>query len=324
MKNTVTTPSSNVIRVGTRGSRLALIQTSQVIASLVAKHTGFTFETVVVKTAGDRDKVSPVKALGVGVFIKQLETALRNGVIDLAIHSFKDLPSQLDYDMMVAATPQREDARDVLVNRWNTTLMELPNGANIGTSSPRRQAQILSKRSDLNIKPMRGNVDTRILKANAGVDYDGTILAAAGLVRLGCLPRASEILDPAHFVPAVGQGALAVEVLASETRAIRLAQAINHNETNVAVTAERAFLAWMGGGCNMPLGAHGHVENGRLTLRGFVSNADGTRTIRRTTTGSVKEASETGRYLAKQIADEGGKEILMSVVELPPANNIST
>ncbi len=324
MKNIVTTSSSNVVRVGTRGSRLALIQASQVIARLVAEHTGFAFETVVVKTAGDSDKVSPVQALGVGVFIKQLETALRNGDIDLAIHSFKDLPSQLDDDMIIAATPPREDARDALVNRWNATMMELPTGANIGTSSPRRKAQILSKRSDLNIKPMRGNVDTRILKANAGVDYDGTVLAAAGLVRLGSLPRASEILDPSHFVPAVGQGALAVQALSSETRSINLAQAINHNETSVAVTAERAFLAWMGGGCNIPLGAHGHVENGRLTLRGFVSNADGTHTVKRTTTGSVKEASDTGRFLAKQISDEGGKEILMSVVEVPPSNNIST
>ena len=324
MKNTLTTPSSNVVRVGTRGSRLALIQTSQVIAGLVAKHRGFAFKTVVVKTAGDHDKVSPIQALGVGVFIKQLETALRNGVIDLAIHSFKDLPSQLDDDMIIAATPRRADARDVLVNRWNTTLMELPTGANIGTSSPRRKAQILSKRADLNIKPIRGNVDTRILKANAGIDYDGTVLAAAGLVRLGSLPSASEILDPCHFVPAAGQGALAVQALASETRSIHLAQAIDHNETSVAVTAERAFLAWMGGGCNIPLGAHGHVENGRLTLRGFVSTADGTHTVKRTTTGSVKEASDMGRFLAKQISDEGGAEILMSVVGMPPSNNIST
>lgn len=304
------------LRVGTRGSALARHQTDRVVGEIAARHPDVDIEVVEVPTVGDRDRDAPVERLGVGVFVSALEQALADGRVDLVVHSLKDLPSKLDASFEIAAVTVREDPREALVNRWGVTLEALPPGARIGTGSPRRKAQLLAFRPDLAVLPMRGNVDTRLRKA-AGSDgggYDGAVLAAAGLARLDRLTEVSEFLDPARFVPAPGQGALAVEIRAGDSRARDLMGAVADAETTQCATAERAFLARLEAGCTLPVAAYATVHAGELRLAGFVSDRKGTNPLMGDRAGSPQKATETGSELAEEMIRRGALELLHGAV----------
>lgn len=306
------TVARTVIRVGTRSSRLATRQTGLVVVAIAARHPELKLELVQVTTRGDEDRSSPLSAMGVGVFVKALEEALAEERVDLVVHSLKDVPSELPSGFEIAAAMEREDPRDVLVNRWLVPLEALPDGARIGTGSPRRRAQLLAARPDLEVLPIRGNVETRLDKAFAGStgDYDGAVLAAAGLARLERLEDASEFLNPDEFVPAVGQGALAVEIRAGDEQMRSLVATTGHLPTLVATTAERSFLAAMGGGCSVPISAHAIVESDTIRIVGFAADPDGKQVIRRRASGPRSEASDIARRLADEMLAAGARELL--------------
>ncbi len=307
--------TSATIRVGTRSSALALRQTGMLVDALAEAHSGIRFELVEISSRGDADRTSDLAQLGVGVFVKALEDALEEDRVDLAIHSLKDLPSVTRTGFELAAVTARENPRDALVNRWNFPLADLPEGARIGTGSPRRRAQLLSARPDLNVLPMRGNVPTRIAKALAGADgeYDGAVLAAAGLSRLGRLDEAAEFLDPSIFVPAAGQGSLAVEIREGDSEVREVAAAVADEDATVASTAERAFLTELGGGCSVPVAAYGRMQDGSLVLSGFVSDLDGKNALRETAVGDPGRAAAFGTELAQRLVAQGAREMLAEI-----------
>jgi hydroxymethylbilane synthase len=290
--------------VGTRGSALALAQTQEVLEQLKACHPAVEFVTKVIRTSGDRGQIREI-----GAFVKELEDALQRGEIDLAVHSLKDLPTQLPGGLVIAAVPRRADSRDVLISRDGLTLKALPQGARLGTGSPRRMAQLLALRGDLEIVSIRGNVDTRLRKLKAG-EVDALVLAAAGLERLGLINRINELLSLETMLPAVGQGALAVEVRADDGFALELVKALDHPETRAAVTAERAFLQALGGGCRVPIAAHGRIENGELVLDGLVAGPDARKILKDRLSGSPDEAETQGRELAERLLAAGAAELL--------------
>ena len=312
----MTNGNQSLVRVGTRGSKLAMIQTRLVVSMLRAAHPETEFELVRINTAGDRDKTSRLETVGVSIFVKELETALEDGRIDIAVHSLKDLPSLLPDGFALPAIPERGDPRDVLVNRFGTDIAGLPTGARIGTSSPRRATQLRAARSDIEVLPIRGNVDTRMTKALGGDEtgYDGAILAAAGLDRLGRLGEASEILDPDIFIPAVGQGALAVETLAANAALCELVATIDHGPTRAASLAERAFLARLGAGCSTAAAAYATLDvNGdgdRMVLRGFAAAPTGDRLMTQTRSGDAASAAELGSDLAGEMIELGARELI--------------
>ena len=247
--------SQRTFIVGTRGSALALTQTGFVVEALQKAHTGLAIETRTIHTEGDRSAASLSEIGGRGVFVIEIERALLAREIDIAVHSLKDLPAEETPGLAIAAVYQREDPRDVLVTRTGDTLDRLPTGAVVGTGSPRRAAQIVAARPDLRIADIRGNVDTRLRKVEAG-EYDATVLAAAGLARLGWLDRATQIFETVQMLPAVGQGALAVQTRADDAEAIAVVSAVDHEPTRAAVTAERAFERRLGGGCHAAIAAY--------------------------------------------------------------------
>ncbi|GLC24785.1 hydroxymethylbilane synthase [Roseisolibacter agri] len=297
------------LRLGTRGSALAMTQARLVAAALRETHPDVAIEIVTITTKGDVRTDVPLAAIGgSGLFATELENALRAGEIDLAVHSAKDLPSTLAADMALAAFLEREDPRDVLVSRAGT-LRELPHGARVGTSSPRRACQLRALRPDLTLLDIRGNVDTRLRKLDAG-EYDAIVLAAAGLNRLGLIARATEHLAPADMLPQVGQGAIAVEVRADDARTHALVAALDHARTRAAVVAERAFLARLGAGCAAPTGAHATLHaDGTLTVEGLIGHADG-RTLRVGATGPVEHAATLGAAVAETLLADGGDALL--------------
>ncbi len=256
---------ARVVKVGTRGSTLALRQAELVIDALRLRAPDSEFVAEVVHSGGDRQAETPLAALGRGIFVKELEEALLEGRIDLAVHSLKDLPPDEVAGLTVVPVLERADPRDVLVDRWDAPLAELPAGARIGTSSPRREAQLRALRPDLAFTPIRGNVQTRLAKST-GDDYDGTVLAAAGLVRLGLEARVAEYLAPDVCTPDPGQGALALEVRTVDADLLALAHELEDFDTAVAVKAERWVLRAGGGGCQMPLGALATVHGDSLRL----------------------------------------------------------
>jgi hydroxymethylbilane synthase len=253
--------SINVVRVGTRGSALARRQTDQVLELLRERHPQLEFDVSIVHTRGDANANAPLAGMGLGVFVREIEQQLRSGRLDLAVHSLKDLPTQLPDGLTIGAVLEREDPRDVQVNRWGCPLSELPPAARIGTSSPRRASQLRHNCPGVMVVPIRGNVETRLSKAQGG-ECDGAILAAAGLIRLGLTQRITEYLPPQLFVPPPGQGVLAVEMRDHEPHLAGLLQAIEHVPTRQAIVAERAFLAALGGGCQVPVGAYAFIEPG--------------------------------------------------------------
>lgn len=288
------------ITVGSRRSRLAIIQSRAIIAELSKVHPQLEFHLVEIVTGGDRDRGSSLEELGgIGVFVKELEEALLKGKIDLAVHSLKDMPTEASAGLRLAAVTERADPRDVLVSRLGN-LSQLPPGAKIGTGSPRRAVQVLAQRPDLEIRGMRGNVDTRLRKVSSG-DFDGAIMAAAALIRLGMEGSITEYLPVDSFVPAVGQGALGIEIRADDIQMAEMVAPINHEPSWLSVIAERAFLKALGGGCRAPIAALGTVANGALHLRGMVADPAGGDILRAEVEGNALAPEEVGNRLAQKM-----------------------
>jgi hydroxymethylbilane synthase len=305
------------LRIGTRGSALALAQTRMVIAALARAH-GWSndeaqarTEIVPIKTTGDRVQDRPLADIGgKGLFAKELEDALAAGTIDAAVHSLKDLPGLLPQGMILACHLPREDPRDVLVARSAKSLRDLPSGARVGTSSVRRKAMLLNARRDLVIVGFRGNVDTRLRKLDAG-DADATVLALAGLKRLGAEAHAGHIFTTQEMLPAVAQGAIGVEVLAANTKVRDLLAPANHLETHLAVTVERAFLAVLDGSCRTPLaGLAERMKDGPIAFAGCVLSPDGAKRLdvtRQATIATAAEAANVGDDAGRELAAKAGR-----------------
>jgi len=299
--------------VGSRESRLARLQAERVMGRLRALAPELELEWRGIKTTGDRFKDAPFAALGErGVFVKELQRALLAGEIDIAVHSLKDLPSTLPVGLVLAAVPEREDPRDVLVSRHGLSLKDLPAGARLGTSSARRTAFLKALRPDFNVVPLRGNVDTRLRKA-LSEDYDGIILAAAGLGRLGLDGHVTEYIPPEVIPPAPGQGALAVEARSDAAEVLDLLRRIDNPGVRAAVTAERAFMRVLEGGCTAAIGACGRVIDGRLVLLGAVAAPDGSRVYRDEISGDPKAAEALGENLARRLLAAGADRVLREV-----------
>ena len=295
--------------IGTRGSKLAVWQANWVRDSLSGLCPQTDIEVRVIRTQGDRLPSQPFDQMpGKGFFVKETEEALLDGSIDLAVHSMKDLPSELPQGLGLAAIPRREDPRDVLVSADGAVLADLPEGARVGTGAPRRAAQLLSRRPDLRIQPLRGNIDTRVRKLREG-DMEAIVLAAAGLNRLGIdVPRA--LLDPEESLPAVGQGALGIETRTDDAAAREAAALLDDVGTARAVSAERAFLAALGGGCQVPIAALAEVDDSTLRIRGMVAVPDGSRILRLTAEAGVDDAESLGRDLGELFLERGAADLL--------------
>lgn len=293
----------NRLIVGSRGSKLALIQTEQVVAELRKANPGIEFNISRIVTSGDREQHKQFDAIeGSGVFVKELENALLEGRIDLAVHSLKDMPVEIRPGLCLTAITKRVDPRDVLISARGRRLAELPAGARIGTGSPRRSIQLNAYRPDLEACSIRGNVDSRLRRVTSG-ELDGVIIAAAGLIRLGWEDRISEYLPLEHFLPPVGQGALAIEARLGDEAIAGLVAAINSPPTEQSVTAERAFLRALGGGCRAPIAALGTVSGGTLKLRGMFADSEGSRILNAAEEGEAVRAEEIGISLAKKLLD---------------------
>ena len=305
--------SASAIRIGTRGSPLALRQAGAVAERLRAVAPGRRVEIVPMKTAGDRlAQVSLGEFGGKGLFVKELEEALADGRVDVAVHSLKDMPAELPEGLCLAAFPTRDDPRDVLVSRAGGGIADLPPAATVGTSSLRRRVLLLSLRPDLTIEAIRGNVETRLAKLAAG-GLDAIVVAAAGLARLGLAPANGRPLEPDEFVPAVGQGILAVESRSSDRDLRALLARVDDPATRCQAEAERAFLRHLGASCHTPVAAHARLHNGELTLDGLVASLDSRRVLRGRTTGAAASAELLGQKLAEELLARGAREILPEI-----------
>lgn len=297
------------IHIGTRGSKLALWQAHWVRGELLRTHPTLSVEIIVIKTKGDKILDVPLaKVGGKGLFVKEIEDALLEGKIDLAVHSMKDMPAELPGGLTIGAIPQRENPQDVLVSK-SGRLADLPEGAQIGTSSLRRSAQILFARPDMRIDPLRGNLDTRLRKLDAG-DMDAIVLAAAGIRRLGLKHRITEYLDSSVMLPAAGQGALCIEIRSGDKDTGSLVGELDHTETRTVVLGERAFLHRLGGSCQVPIAAHGRVEGDSFELMGLVAEPDGSRIFREVLTGPTVTSGRIGTQLAEKLMDQGAMTII--------------
>lgn len=298
-----------ILRIGTRGSMLAKWQAESVRKKLFVA-TGMEAEIVIVKTTGDKmQQASPTEIGGKGIFIKELEEALLEETIDLAVHSVKDVPTDIPSRFMFPAVCKRDDVRDCLVG---STLANLRHGARVGTSSLRRQAQLRHLRPDLDLRDLRGNVDTRLRKVESG-EYEAVMVAKAGLDRLGLSKRISEVLSPEMCMPAVGQGAIAVECRLKDTEAGDLLAPLDDAETRTAIIAERALLGTLQGGCQVPLGAWARVERGGLLLDACVCSVDGSQYVKQRVTGPPDQAAQLGEHLARMLIEAGAQSILEEV-----------
>jgi hydroxymethylbilane synthase len=298
------------LRIGTRASPLALWQAHHVIGLLRAAVPGVAVELVEIETVGDQVRDVPLVQLGgEGAFTKAIQQALLDRRVDVAVHSLKDLPTFAVPGLMLAAVPMRGPTGDALVSLKHRAFDALPSGAVVATSSLRRKAQLLHRRPDLKLVEIRGNVDTRLRKL-AEQNLDATILAQAGLVRLGLADRITEVLDDAWMLPAVGQGALGIECRTDDAATRSFLAAIDDVTTHRAVLAERAMLRALGGGCHVPIGAKSALENGKLTLRGVVLSPDGSQRIDATIVGLAGEAEAVGQELALQLQTRGAAELL--------------
>lgn len=296
-----------MLTIGSRGSQLALWQANWVKDQLAQRGTECRIE--IIHTTGDKITDVPLSQVGSkGVFTKEIEEALLDSRIDLAVHSLKDMPTELPEGLILAGIPVREDPRDALIGY---TLRDLPRYAKVGTSSLRRTAQLRALRPDLQIESIRGNVDTRLRK-HAEKEYDAIVLAAAGLRRLGLADRITEYLDPEVMCPAVGQGALAIETRIDKGPGFQAARSLSDNRTAICVAAERALLESLGGGCQVPLGAHARKDN-LLHIQAVVVAPDGTKVVRQKTTGDPRQPEKLGARLAQMLLDHGAKEILSQV-----------
>ncbi len=298
------------IRIGTRSSKLALWQANFIASELRKKYPSIDVELIHVTTKGDKILDSPLSKIGgKGLFTKELELQMSQGKIDLAVHSLKDVPAQLPDNFKIAAITKREIPFDAFVSNKYDSLKKLPLNAKIGTSSLRRCAQILAIRKDLRIENLRGNVDTRLKKLDAG-NFDAIILAAAGLKRLGYENRIAEILPTSTILPAVGQGALAIEILKGNNDLEQLLNFLNDFETHAATSAERAFLRIVEGGCQVPIGVYGNVEGKKITVEAIIASLDGQIFVRDKIAGDINNAEFLGEELANILLNIGGREIL--------------
>jgi hydroxymethylbilane synthase len=301
------------LRIGTRGSPLALWQANHIAERLAQRH-GIESQLVRIRTAGDRLQSVAVSQAGAsadgkGIFIKELEDALLAGAVDLAVHSMKDVPTEAPAGLTFPAVTRREDVRDCLISRDGRTLENLPPGARIGTSSLRRQAQLRHHRPDLEMADVRGNVDTRLRKLASG-EFDAVVLALAGLKRLGVADKVTQVLDTDVMLPAVGQGAIGIETRTDDRRASELVAALDDAETRACVTAERALLHELQGGCQVPLGAWARLAGGELHLEAAVFSADGREFVRRDDRGSPGDAYAVGKRLGQVLIGAGADRIL--------------
>jgi hydroxymethylbilane synthase len=314
--------SAPVLRIGTRGSHLALTQAGTVRDALIA--VGARAELVVVRTAGDAS-AAPVEQIGVGVFTAALREALVSGEVDVAVHSYKDLPTAPDPRITLAAVPVRQDSRDALVARDGMVLGELPAGAQVGTSAPRRVAQLRALGLGFDVVPLRGNIDSRLAKVTDG-ELDAVVLARAGLARLGCLAEVTESFDPVQMLPAPAQGALAVECRAEDEAIERLLSTLEDPSSRATVDAERALLAALEAGCTAPVGAIAEVvesltDDGRIieeiSLRACAAALDGSEVLRASGVGVVGDPKALGRAVAAELLELGARELVDAVLVEP-------
>ncbi len=305
------------IKIGTRGSALALTQARWVQAQLAAHHPDCRVALVIIKTTGDKILDVPLAQIGgKGLFIKEIEEALRAGRVDLAVHSLKDMPAVVPEGLILGAVPAREDHRDAFISSRYDGLAAIPPGGRLGTGSLRRRVQLLHQRPDLEVVAIRGNVDTRLKKMET-LRLDALILAAAGLNRLGLTHVYRGLLSETDMLPAVGQGALGLEVRADDLRLRELIAFLDHAPSRIAVSAERAFLARLEGGCVVPVAALGRVEGDTLILEALISDLEGKRYLRERLSGPVDEAQAMGTDLANRLLDRGGREILAELYANP-------
>jgi hydroxymethylbilane synthase len=309
----------DVLRLGTRGSRLALWQADEVTRRLAAAHPGVEIRRVIVKTVGDKILDTPLSKIGdKGLFTKELDIALRREEIDIAVHSLKDLPTEIPEGLVIGAVLEREAPNDVLVSAAGRRLMELPGGARVGTSSLRRRSQILALRPDITIVDLRGNVPTRLERAARG-EFDAIVLARAGIVRLGFASRITEVLEPDLVLPAVGQGAVAVQHRSGDPRVAAMIGALDHRPTRLAVMAERSLLRRLEGGCQAPIGALAWIDGRRLAIEGLVAGLDGKPVFRAHEEGEAitePAAAAIGVKLAEDLLAMGGRELLDGIFRL--------
>ncbi len=298
------------IRIGTRGSKLALWQAEWVKSRLEDFHPGLSVALTVIKTKGDKILDVPLaKVGGKGLFVKEIEEALLARRIDLAVHSMKDMPAEIPAGLCIGAVPEREVPMDALISREGQPLNDLPRGARIGTSSLRRSSQLLRIRPDIAIVPLRGNLDTRLRKLDEG-QMEAIVLAGAGIRRLGLDARITQLLDPEIMLPAVGQGALCVETRRNDDQIASLVAPLEDTPSRIAVTAERAFLHRLEGGCQVPIAGHATIDKGQLSLCGLVSDLEGQTVFREIRVGSPADAADIGRGLAVHLLDQGAKAVL--------------
>ena len=301
------------IRIGTRGSQLALWQANWVKSKLLEWNPGIEIEIHKIKTTGDKILDAPLsKVGGKGLFVKEIEEALFDKKIDIAVHSMKDVPTDLPEGLSISAITEREDPRDALISKDGSKLKELKKGAKIGTSSLRRQVQLLNFREDFKIYQLRGNLNTRMKKLSAG-DFDAIMLAAAGVKRMGWKDKITEYLPYDIFLPAIGQGALGIEIRDSDREAGKIVERFNHRETSLCVRAERSFLERLEGGCQVPIAAFGMINGNTIKLEGLVGSIDGKILYRDTETDGENRVEELGVRLAEKLLNMGADKILKEV-----------
>ena len=304
---------TEIVRIATRRSPLALWQAEYVRSSLIALHPGIKVELVKMVTQGDKILDTPLaKVGGKGLFVKELEVGMLQGDADIAVHSMKDVPVEFPEGLHLGAICQREDPRDAFVSNEHADIKALPQGAIVGTSSLRRQCQLRAWRPDLQIKDLRGNVNTRLSKLDHS-EYDAIILASAGLIRLGFKERIRQYLDTDISLPAVGQGAVGIECRIDDERINQLIAPLNHEATKTCVIAERAMNQRLEGGCQVPIAGYAQLEYGQIKMRGLVGRPDGKQVIRGNIEGSAKNAEQLGKMLADDLLSRGAKEILQEV-----------
>ena len=301
------------LRIGTRGSALALAQATLVQNQIQDHHPQITVELEIIKTTGDKIQDVPLAKIGgKGLFTKEIEMAILAGEVDLGVHSMKDVPTEIPDGLVIGITTIREDPRDAFISRKYQSLREIPRGGRIGTGSLRRKAQLLHLRPDLEIVPLRGNVDTRLRKL-VEENLDAVILATAGLRRLGRAAEITAIIPETEMLPAIGQGALGLEYRQDDAETRNLLEFLDHPETKVAVAAERAFLARLEGGCQVPIAAKGSLKNGELILEGLIGDLTGKRIYRQQVAGPPEAAEHLGRELAQRLLQLGGAQILSEI-----------
>lgn len=306
---------SPAVTIGTRGSRLALWQTEWVKTALMGHHPSLTVEILPVKTIGDKILDVPLAKIGgKGLFVKEIEEALLAGRIDLAVHSMKDMPVVLPERLCIGAVPRRERAEDVLISLSGAGVADLPQGARIGTSSLRRAAQLLAARPDFTIVPLRGNLDTRLRKLEAQ-EMDAIVLAAAGVKRMELEDRVTEWIDPDLMLPAVGQGALCIEIRRDDPRVHDLVAVLDDPETRCITAGERAFLRRLEGGCQVPMAAYGRIKDGNYTLAGMIAELDGSKIYKHVLVGPPADAEKIGVALAERLIDMGGGDVVARLIE---------